>query len=131
MVKTLDVPAQATLLYGGRYELLDLVGAGGAGTVYRARDLELDEIVALKVLRKELVRAPGVIERFRSEVKLARRITHRNIARMFDIGFKQTKKCGFTPIYEAVRMPPPSELNHARRAPTRSHGITMGSPALA
>ena len=73
-------------LYGGRYELLDLVGAGGAGTVYRARDVELDEIVALKVLRKELVRAPEVVERFRSEVKLARRVTHRNVARMFDIG---------------------------------------------
>src|SRR5690349_3946953 len=69
-------------LHGGRYQLLDLIGVGGAGTVYRARDIELDEIVALKVLRKELVRMPIVIDRFRSEVKLARRITHRNIARM-------------------------------------------------
>ena len=73
------------LLYGGRYELLDLVGAGGAGTVYRARDIELDEVVALKVLRKELVRSPAILERFRSEVKLARRVTHRNVARMFDM----------------------------------------------
>jgi len=64
---------------------LDLVGAGGAGTVYRARDIELDEVVALKVLRKELVRSPAILERFRSEVKLARRVTHRNVARMFDM----------------------------------------------
>ena len=81
-----DLSEAATLLYGGRYELLDLVGAGGAGTVYRARDIELDEIVALKVLRKELLGASGMLENFRSEVKLARRVTHRNVARMFDIG---------------------------------------------
>ena len=81
-----DLSDAAAILYGGRYELIDLVGAGGAGTVYRARDIELDEIVALKVLRKELVRSKELIERFRSEVKLARRVTHRNVARRFDIG---------------------------------------------
>jgi hypothetical protein len=79
------LPPIRSQLHGGRYQLLDLIGVGGAGTVYRARDVELDEIVALKVLRKELVRTPLVVDRFRSEVKLARRITHRNIARMFDI----------------------------------------------
>ncbi len=81
-----DLSEAATLLYGGRYELIDLVGAGGAGTVYRARDVELDEIVALKVLRKELLGSGSILESFRSEVKLARRVTHRNVARMFDIG---------------------------------------------
>jgi serine/threonine protein kinase len=81
-----DLTDSASLLYGGRYELLELVGAGGAGTVYRARDVELDELVALKVLRKELVRSADTVQRFRSEVKLARRVTHRNVARMFDIG---------------------------------------------
>jgi serine/threonine-protein kinase len=54
--------------------------------VYRARDVVLDEIVALKVLRREMLRSASVVERFRSEVKLARRVTHRNVARMFDIG---------------------------------------------
>jgi serine/threonine-protein kinase len=73
-------------LVGGRYAILGLVGVGGMGSVYRARDTELDEIVALKVLRKELVEMPGMLERFRQEVKLARRITHVNIARTFDIG---------------------------------------------
>jgi len=87
-----EVSARQTLgedrrpLVGGRYELLGMLGAGGMGTVYRARDRELDEIVALKVLRKELAAAPGMLERFRREVKLARRVTHRNVARMFDIG---------------------------------------------
>jgi serine/threonine protein kinase len=71
---------------GGRYDVLGLVGVGGMGSVYRVRDRELDEIVALKMLRKELLAAPGMLERFRQEAKLARRVTHRNVARTFDIG---------------------------------------------
>ncbi len=79
-------------LVGGRYEILGLVGVGGMGSVYRARDTELDEVVALKVLRKELVEMPGTLERFRQEVKLARRVTHTNIARTFDIGEHEGEK---------------------------------------
>jgi serine/threonine-protein kinase len=71
---------------GQRFEILGLLGAGGMGNVYKARDLELDEVVALKVLKPELVGAPGSLERFRREVKLARRVTHANVARVFDIG---------------------------------------------
>src|SRR5262245_65726135 len=56
------------------------------GTVYRARDRELDELIALKVLRKELGQAADMLERFRREVKLARKVTHVNVARTFDIG---------------------------------------------
>src|SRR5262245_30586668 len=70
----------------GRYEIRGLVGAGGMGTVYRARDRELDEVVALKMLRRELTEAPGMLSRFRQEVKLARRVTHPGVARTFDIG---------------------------------------------
>jgi serine/threonine-protein kinase len=73
------------VLLAGRYELLGMLGTGGMGTVYRARDRELDELVALKVLKKELA-TPEMIERFRREVKLARRVTHRNVARTYDIG---------------------------------------------
>lgn len=62
-----------------------MLGAGAMGTVYRARDRELDEIVALKMLKKELASAE-MLERFRREVKLARRVTHKNVARTFDIG---------------------------------------------
>jgi TolB-like protein/Flp pilus assembly protein TadD/predicted Ser/Thr protein kinase len=70
----------------GRYEILGLLGAGGMGNVYRARDLELEELVALKVLRHEISGNPAALEQFRSEVKLARRVTHPNVARVFDIG---------------------------------------------
>ena len=78
--------AEAPQVLGERYEILGLLGSGGMGNVYKARDRELDELVALKVLRPELVGAPGAIERFRREVKLARRVTHPNVARVFDIG---------------------------------------------
>jgi eukaryotic-like serine/threonine-protein kinase len=73
-------------LLADRYEILGLIGVGGMGSVYRARDRELEELVALKMLRKDLVSTPGILDRFRREVKLARRVTHRNVARVFDIG---------------------------------------------
>jgi serine/threonine-protein kinase len=82
---TSDSPGGPPIL-AGRYVILGLLGAGGMGNVYKARDLELEELVALKVLRPELVGAPGVLDRFRREVKLARRVTHPSVARVFDIG---------------------------------------------
>jgi serine/threonine-protein kinase len=69
----------------GRYRLLGLLGRGGMGSVYRAHDLVLDEVVALKVLQRELARSEAMLVRFRQEVKLARRVTHPGVARTFDI----------------------------------------------
>ena len=69
-----------------RYEILGLLGVGGMGSVYRARDAHLDEVVALKMLGRELARVPEMLARFRQEVKLARKVTHRNVARTFDLG---------------------------------------------
>jgi serine/threonine-protein kinase len=71
---------------GGRFEILDLIGSGGMGEVYRARDRELDELIALKVIRDELQALPGILEGFRAEVRLARRVTHHNVARAFELG---------------------------------------------
>jgi TolB-like protein len=73
-------------LIGGRYQILSLAGAGSMGSVYRARDTELDEIVALKFLRADLVHSPEILSRFRREVRLARRVAHRHVARVYDIG---------------------------------------------
>jgi tetratricopeptide (TPR) repeat protein len=70
----------------GRYDLLALLGTGGMGSVYRARDRELDEQIALKVIRSDIANQPRALERFRHEVKLARRVTHRNVARTFELG---------------------------------------------
>jgi serine/threonine-protein kinase len=82
----LGVSAGGPVILAGRYLLLSLIGSGGMGTVYAARDVELGEVVAVKVLRRELAGNPSVVTRFRQEVKLARRVTHRNVARTFDIG---------------------------------------------
>ena len=71
-----DLPA----LVADRYEILGFIGGGGMGTVYRARDRALDETVALKVLRQALSSDPQALARFRREVKLARRVTHRNLS---------------------------------------------------
>ena len=67
-----------------RWEIQALIGAGGMGNVYRAYDHELGDDVALKVLRRTV--ASDALERFRAEVKLARRVTHVNVARTHDIG---------------------------------------------
>ena len=74
-------------LFAGRYEIMGTLGRGGMGVVYRARDRQLDEVVAHKVLRPEVVREdPTLLERFKQEVKAARRVTHRNILRTHDFG---------------------------------------------
>ena len=70
-------------LFANRYELLSELGKGGMGVVYRAKDLELDEEVALKVLKGEGL---AHIDRLRQEIKLARVITHPNVVRAFDFG---------------------------------------------
>jgi serine/threonine protein kinase/tetratricopeptide (TPR) repeat protein len=82
----------ARQLLAGRYEILALIGTGGMGSVYRVRDTELSEVVALKMVRRELIPIPEILERFRLEVRLARRVTHRNVARVFDIGEHQGEK---------------------------------------
>jgi eukaryotic-like serine/threonine-protein kinase len=81
-----STPATPASVVANRYEVLGLLGAGGMGRVYRAHDRSLDEIIALKILRRELVTLPGALERFRQEVKLARRVTSPHVVRTFDLG---------------------------------------------
>lgn len=70
---------------GDDYELLEEIGAGGFGRVYRARDLALERDVAIKVLHPALTADPGVMERFRREAQLAARLRHPNIVSILDI----------------------------------------------
>lgn len=68
-----------------RYEVQTVLGSGGMGVVLKAQDRQLDEVVALKLLRSEVFsQDPAALERFKQELKLARRITHRNIVRTYD-----------------------------------------------
>jgi serine/threonine protein kinase len=70
----------------GRYEIRQQLGAGGMGVVYRAFDRELGEPVAIKTLRPDLVGDPGLLERFKQEIRLARKISHPNVVRTHDLG---------------------------------------------
>ncbi|HET9708478.1 MAG TPA: protein kinase, partial [Gemmatimonadales bacterium] len=70
---------------GDDYELLNEIGSGGFGRVYRARDLGLEREVAIKVLHPQLTADPGVMERFRREAQLAARLRHPNIVSVYDI----------------------------------------------
>ncbi len=70
----------------GRYEILQTLGQGGMGAVYKARDLELDRMVALKVIRPDLAKNPAIIDRFKQELRLSQRVTHRNVIRIYDLG---------------------------------------------
>ena len=72
---------------GNRYEVTGVLGTGGMGVVYRAHDRELGEAVAIKTLKPEMMAMDAsALERFKSEIRLARRISHRNVVRTHDLG---------------------------------------------
>lgn len=71
---------------GHRYRIEQLLGQGGMGRVYRAYDKELERMIAVKVLQPELVSDPNAMQRFKQELLLASRISHKNILRIHDLG---------------------------------------------
>src|SRR5512143_3559220 len=77
---------QPGVVFGGRYEIIRVLGQGGMGAVYQARDRELDRLIALKVIRPELATDPAILQRFKQELILARNITHKNVVRIYDLG---------------------------------------------
>jgi len=73
-------------LLAGRYRIIALLGRGGMGEVYRADDLTLGQPVALKFLPEDAGRDETLLERFRNEVRLSRRVSHPNVCRVYDVG---------------------------------------------
>jgi hypothetical protein len=73
-------------LLASRYRIIALLGRGGMGEVYRADDLTLGQPVALKFLPDEAARDQGLLERFKNEVRIARRVSHPNVCRVYDVG---------------------------------------------
>jgi serine/threonine protein kinase/tetratricopeptide (TPR) repeat protein len=69
-----------------RYEVLSLLGEGGMGAVYKAKDIELGRMVALKVIRRELSGNRAILDRFKQELLLATQVTHKNVVRIYDLG---------------------------------------------
>ncbi|MCK4759758.1 MAG: zinc-ribbon domain-containing protein, partial [Candidatus Aminicenantes bacterium] len=86
--KTLEMPsadlARGTV-FAGRFEVIEELGKGGMGVVYRVFDKKVEEEVALKLLNPGVSSDKTTIERFRSELKLARKISHKNVCRMYDL----------------------------------------------
>jgi len=71
--------------FAGRYQIIEELGKGGMGKIYRAIDKKLNEEVALKLIKPEIVSDKKTVERFSNELKLARKIAHKNVARTFDL----------------------------------------------
>ncbi|HEY9421889.1 MAG TPA: serine/threonine-protein kinase, partial [Thermoanaerobaculia bacterium] len=72
-------------ILAGRYRIAALIGRGAVGEVYEARDQELNEPIAVKILRPQIAGDEQVLRRFRREVQLARRVTHPNVCRVYDL----------------------------------------------
>jgi serine/threonine protein kinase len=93
--KTQDFGSRPVLPIGhvvaGRYEIIRLIGAGGASEVYEAFDGGLGVQVALKVLNPMQARNAVQLERFRREIQSARKVTHRNVCRIFDLGVERVR----------------------------------------
>lgn len=69
-----------------RFEVIEEIGHGGMGTVYKVYDPRIDEVLAVKILKPEIASDAETIERFRNEIRLARKVAHRHVCRMYDLG---------------------------------------------
>ncbi len=88
VTKTLETPVTRLAVgtvFAERYEVLEELGRGGMGEVYRVKDEKLNEEMALKVLKPEIAAHKDMIERFKNELKLSRKIAHRHICKMYDL----------------------------------------------
>lgn len=86
--KTMEMPSSELVrgsVFAGRFEVIEKLGKGGMGVVYRVFDKKVEEDVALKLLNPEVSSDKTTIARFRNELKLARKISHKNVCRMFDL----------------------------------------------
>jgi len=86
-VSALTVPQ----IIAGRFRIIRYIAEGGMGTVYEAEDLRLNDRVALKTIRADIASDPKVVERFKREILLAKKVTHPNVCRIHDLGVDRTE----------------------------------------
>ncbi len=87
ITKTIEIPREGLApgaTFAGRYQIIEILGKGGMGTVYRVKDQKLDEEMALKLLKPEIAAKDRITDRFKNELKLARKISHPHVCRMYD-----------------------------------------------
>jgi serine/threonine protein kinase/tetratricopeptide (TPR) repeat protein len=92
MTKTIETKGEALTrgtTFAGRYEIIESLGTGGMGKVYRAYDNKVKEEIAIKLLKPEISQNEKIIERFSNEIRLSRKITHKNVCRMHDLNEDQ------------------------------------------
>ncbi len=88
VTKTLETPTEELntgSTFAGRYQIIEELGKGGMGKVYKALDTDLKEKVAIKLIKPEVAADKNTIERFRNELKFARKIRHKNVCQMYDL----------------------------------------------
>jgi serine/threonine protein kinase/predicted Zn-dependent protease len=88
VTETIETPTKELTTgstFAGRYQIIEELGKGGMGKVYKAHDTEIKEKVALKLLKPEIAGDKKTIERFQNELRFARKISHRNVCRMYDL----------------------------------------------
>jgi serine/threonine protein kinase/tetratricopeptide (TPR) repeat protein len=89
LTKTIEAPQEELTTgstFAGRYQIIEELGKGGMGRVYKVLDKEVNAKVALKLIKPEIASDKKTIERFRNELKMARDIAHKNVCRMYDLG---------------------------------------------
>ncbi|NIM58167.1 MAG: protein kinase [Candidatus Aminicenantes bacterium] len=89
ITKTIETPTEELTrgtVFASRYEIIEELGKGGMGRVYRVEDKKIKEEVALKLIKPDVASDKKTIERFSNELKMARKIAHRNVCRMYDLG---------------------------------------------
>jgi serine/threonine protein kinase/tetratricopeptide (TPR) repeat protein len=87
--KTLETPLGSLTrgtLFADRYEIIEELGTGGMGSIYRVEDKKIHEDIAIKLIKPEIAADKRTIERFSNELKIARKIRHKNVCQMFDLG---------------------------------------------
>ncbi|MCL4227344.1 MAG: protein kinase [Myxococcales bacterium] len=108
----------------GRYRIGAMLGRGGMGEVYAAHDLDLEEEVALKLLRTELSTDPSYRKRLRGEVRLARRVSHPNVCRVHDIGQHEAH------LFVTMALVPGKSLRQLQRAIRAGQALPFTLPAI-
>jgi serine/threonine protein kinase len=110
------------LVHPDRYEILERIGAGGMGIVYKAREIETGEVIALKVLKPEISFDENIVRRFRNELRLARRITHKNVCRIYDLDRIEGTPCISMELVEGSSL---RQVLRKRRAFDLTSGLSL------